>query len=252
MMDFLVQCSKTTITRAGTLRFWLYHALVPLLFFILLALLFELSDLDLAISDRFYDFQTGKWPARDSWWAEQLIHRGGRKLILLVAIGALAAWGISFLQEKLRPWRRAALYLALAIGLGTGLVALGKATINRHCPWDYDRYGGPVPYSRLFGPSPPGCKEGNCFPAGHASGGFSLMSGYFIFYSHNRRRALGGLLLGLWLGALFGFAQVARGAHFVSHNLWTAAVCWFSGLMLYTALFRRRLLPEKHGRKRER
>lgn len=228
------------------MRFWMYHALAPLLLFIVLALLFEKTGLDLAVSDRFYDFQAGQWSARDSWWAEHLIHRGGRKLILLIALASLAAWGLSFLLKKLRPWRRGALYLALAIGLGTGLVALGKATTNRHCPWDYDRYGGPVPYVRLFEPNAPGCKEGNCFPAGHASGGFSLMSGYFIFYGRNRRAAQGSLALGLALGALFGFAQVARGAHFVSHNVWTAAACWFAGLALYTVLFRGRLWPAEH------
>lgn len=232
------------MTRTGAKRFWLNHALVPFLLFLLLALLFELSGLDLAVSDLFYDFQTGQWPARDSWWAEHLIHRGGRKVILFIALGSLTIWGLSFLQEKLRPWRRAALYLALAIGLGTGLVALGKATINRHCPWDYDRYGGPVPYAGLFEPGLPGCKKGNCFPAGHASGGFSLMSGYFIFYGRDRRAARGALALGLALGTLFGFAQVARGAHFVSHNIWTAAVCWFSGLALSTVIFRRRLRPD--------
>jgi membrane-associated PAP2 superfamily phosphatase len=129
--------------------------------------------------------------------------------------------------------------------------AFGKAAINRHCPWDYDRYGGPVPYSGLFEPAPPGCARGNCFPAGHASGGFSLMSSYFIFYGRSRGRAIAGLLAGLALGSLFGFGQVARGAHFVSHNIWTAAVCWFSALALYQWVFRGRLLVPDAGHERD-
>lgn len=229
------------MARTGTAGFWLFHALIPFLVFILLAVLFGLTDVDLIVSDIFYDFRTASWPARNAWWAEHLIHRGGRKLILGIAIGSLALWGLSFFTEKLLSWRRAFLYLVLAIGLGTGLVALGKATINRHCPWDYDHYGGPVPYVGLFGPSPLGCAKGNCFPAGHASGGFSLMSSYFIFYGRNRRASWGSLALGILLGLLFGFAQVARGAHFVSHNICTAAICWFSGLALYAVIFRRRL-----------
>ena len=231
----------------NTSRFWLLHGLVPLALFLLTALLFEISDLDLIISDHYYDFTMGRWFLKDAWWTEELIHKGGRKLILLIAVAALSVWVLSFWFRRLCRWRRAVLYLFLAIGIGTGLVAFGKATINRHCPWSYDRYGGSVPYVGLFEQNPPGCGRGNCFPAGHASGGFALMSSYFIFYGRNRRLAIGGLLVGLALGTLFGFAQVARGAHFFSHSIWTAAVCWFSGLALYTVVFRRRVLTEERA-----
>jgi membrane-associated PAP2 superfamily phosphatase len=140
--------------------------------------------------------------------------------------------------------------LCLSIGLGTGLVTLGKQTTNRHCPWDCDLYGGKVPYVQLFESPPAGCKEGKCFPAGHAAGGFSLMSLYFAFY-RRRRLALAGLAVGLALGALFGFGQVARGAHFVSHNIWTAAICWLVTLILYVFLFRGRLVPTADADDRE-
>jgi membrane-associated PAP2 superfamily phosphatase len=33
----------------------------------------------------------------------------------------------------------------------------------------------------------------------------------------------------LVLGALFGWAQLARGAHFASHTLWSAWLCWIVG-----------------------
>jgi membrane-associated PAP2 superfamily phosphatase len=225
-------------------RFWLGHALFPLALFILLAALFELTDLDLLLSDPWYDRPAGVWTFKRSWWAEGLIHRGGRNLVAAVALLAVACWGLSFRLGRLRPWRRAALFLTLAIALGTGSVALGKATINRHCPWDYERYGGKVPYTKLFEPAPAGVKQGHGFPAGHASGALSLMSSYFVFYSRSRRLALAGLAAGLLLGAVFGFGQLVRGAHFVSHNLWTAAVCWFVALFLYVFVFRGRLLTE--------
>jgi len=28
------------------------------------------------------------------------------------------------------------------------------------------------------------------------------------------------------IGALYGWAQLARGAHYVSHTLWSAWLCW--------------------------
>ena len=220
-------------------RFWLYHAVYPFLLFVLLAILFERSDIDLVVSDRFFDFQARAWKYKDSWWAEGLIHLQGRRLALSFFLVTLAAWALSFLREAWKPWRRTALYLVLAIGLGTGSVALVKETVNRHCPWNCTRYGGDVPYGKLFDPLPASCRKGNCFPAGHAAAGFSLMSGYFIYYRRDQRKALGLLALGLLVGSLFGFAQIARGAHFVSHNVWSLALCWFVGLGLYAGPFRR-------------
>ncbi len=224
-------------------RFWLGHALLPLALFGLLAALFELTDLDLFFSDAWYD-PAGGWLFKSSWWAEGLIHQGGKYLVLAFALCSVLCWALSFRLGRLRPWRRAALFLVLSIGLGTGSVALGKATINRHCPWDYDRYGGTVPYVRLFGPAPAGSKPGHGFPAGHASGALSLMGSYFIFYGRHRRRAQAGLAAGLLLGAVFGFGQLVRGAHFLSHNVWSAAICWFMALILYAFVFRGRLYCE--------
>lgn len=69
--------------------------------------------------------------------------------------------------------------------------------------------------------------SGHCFPAGHASAGFSFVSGWFAFRRAGQRR-----LAGRWLGAalaaglLLGLAQQARGAHFMSHTLWSAWLCW--------------------------
>lgn len=226
---------------SSTWRFWFWHALIPLLLFGVLLLLFEPSELDLVLSDPFYRADAGGWIYRESWWAKALLHRGGKLLIVGIAVAMLSALFI----PRLRPWRRAALFLLLSIGLGTGGVALAKATINRHCPWDYQRYAGTVPYAPLFAEAAPNAKVGHCFPAGHASGGFSLLGSYFVYHRRCRRRAWAGLMLGLLLGSLFGFGQLARGAHFVSHNIWTAAFCWTVALLLYVFPFAGSLLADQ-------
>ncbi|MNV84902.1 hypothetical protein D3C71_1788110 [compost metagenome] len=41
------------------------------------------------------------------------------------------------------------------------------------------------------------------------------------------------------MGLLFGFAQQLRGAHFLSHDVWTLAISWFVALALYLAMARR-------------
>jgi membrane-associated PAP2 superfamily phosphatase len=141
-------------------------------------------------------------------------------------------------MRRLAKWRGATLYLALCVGIGTGLVAVGKSVTDRHCPREMDVFGGLIPYTRLFEGTPPGYAPGRCFPAGHASGAFSLVGLYFVARARRRPRAGWWLAPAVLLGAAFAVAQQARGAHFVSHNLWAAAICWYAALALSEAFGR--------------
>jgi membrane-associated PAP2 superfamily phosphatase len=67
------------------------------------------------------------------------------------------------------------------------------------------------------------------------------MALYFVAYERNRKLAIVGLAVGLLLGLVFGIAQQARGAHFVSHDLWSAFLAWILSLTLYACAFRARL-----------
>lgn len=48
--------------------------------------------------------------------------------------------------------------------------------------------------------------------------------------SHQRWLALGTVLVS---GLLFGVVQQLRGAHFISHDLWTLVICWFVAAFYY-------------------
>lgn len=237
---------KTRTTAPLDAPFWLSHGIVPLLLFVFAATACEITHVDLVLADRFYDFTAGTWPARYSWWAQWLIHERGRDLIAAVASLSFIAWVLSFQVVRLRPLRWAALYLAMAIGIGICLVAVGRGLSGRHCPWSVERYGGPVPYTRLFEGNPPGANNGHCFPAVHAAGGFSLMAIYFALRDRRIKIARAGLATGFVLGTIYGYAQMARGAHFFSHAVWSAAICWFSALGLYW-IFRPHLAPSESG-----
>lgn len=220
--------------------FWYWHLLLPTVLFLLAAAGCELTGIDLYLADRFFDFTAGQWPARESWWAEWLIHKRGKDLIVLIASGSLLLWLGSFWWDRLHRYRWPALYLALAIVISTSTVTAGKKLSGRHCPWDLDRYGGTVPHTTLIETPPTACKPGNCFPAGHAAGGFSVVAGYFAWRDRRRFIARSWLVAGLLLGSIYGYGQMARGAHFISHNIWSAIICWLSALALYLAM--RRLL----------
>jgi membrane-associated PAP2 superfamily phosphatase len=83
-----------------------------------------------------------------------------------------------------------------------------------------------------------------CFPSAHASSGYSLLALYFLWLERSRRRARLGLLAGIGMGLLFGIAQQARGAHFLSHDVWSAMMVWLTCLTLYVYGFKRRLHAE--------
>lgn len=106
-------------------------------------------------------------------------------------------------------------------------------------PYAYRTIRRRSPYRKLFQDQPEGFKRSKGFPAAHASGGYSLMAFYFIFYKRNKLRAYLGLALGLAVGTLFAFGQQVRGVHFASHNIWSAAICWYGSLLLYRYPFRR-------------
>ena len=85
--------------------------------------------------------------------------------------------------------------------------------------------------------------RGHCFPAAHASSGYALVAFYFALRERHAAWARCALLIGLATGLLFGIAQQARGAHFLSHDVWSAFLVWMTTLTLYTSGFITKLAP---------
>ena len=101
------------------------------------------------------------------------------------------------------------------------------------CPSDLITYGGNLPLLGLFEHIPQGTEAGHCFPGGHASGGFALMAFFFAFREYQPNFAMAMLALALVLGFSMGWAQMMRGEHFLSHNLWSAWVVWLVLFVLF-------------------
>ena len=102
------------------------------------------------------------------------------------------------------------------------------------CPWDLREFGGAARHvSHWSGLADGGA--GHCFPAGHAATGFSFFAGYFAFRRTDRRQALAWLAAAGFSGLLLGLGQQWRGAHFMSHTLWSGVVCWCTALAIDAA-----------------
>lgn len=125
------------------------------------------------------------------------------------------------------------LYLFCAYLIGALTVSALKSFTNMDCPWNLVRYGGARVFVGLFETRPPGMPRGVCFPAGHASAGYAWVSLYFFTLMVRPAWRWMALAAGLMIGAIFGWTQQVRGAHFLSHDLWTLLICWVVALGLF-------------------
>lgn len=217
-------------------RRWWYGLPLALL---ALMLVFEPSALDFAFSDLFY-VQGQGFIGRHNDFLEDVLHDRAKQLVIVIGVLAIAGFLLSLLPTRLRPLRRTLGYLVLAMGLSAGFVTPLKKVSQMHCPWSLQQYGGVEHFSPLLGPrAEPVEKPGNCWPGGHAAAGFALFALFFALRNGHPRSARAALIAALTLGSLFSMVRIAQGAHFLSHNLWTALLCWLICLGLYDAMLYR-------------
>jgi membrane-associated PAP2 superfamily phosphatase len=219
---------------------WLAICL-PFLVQLGLLLILQHDSLDERLSDLFFDTTSGTWPHVEGYWPKWILHKRAKQLVFTLAASALLVGITGQLKPSLRHLRDPALFLALSVGVTVGVVALLKHYSPIPCPWQSTRYGGSIPHLPFPSSYPEGLPLGKCFPGAHASGAFAFMSLYFSLRAFSRRLAWFGLAFGWTLGMIFGAAQVTRGAHYASHNMWAAIIAWAIICALYFAFYRRRL-----------
>ena len=168
----------------------------------------------------------GGFSLRDHWLLTSVMHSGARWLAWALALGlCLAVWWPIGALQRLPQSRR--LQLAGGVLLSVLTVSLLKSFNPAACPWDLTRFGGVAqPVSHWLWWAAPAGGSGRCFPAGHASAGFAFVGGYFVFRQQAPEIARRWLLAAVAAGLVLGLAQQWRGAHFMSHTLWSGWLCW--------------------------
>lgn len=168
------------------------------------------------------------FPLRDHWFFVQVMHEMPRRLawVLVLAL-AVSIW------RPLGPLRHISrterLQLALTTLLSLLVVGMLKYASTTSCPWDLAEFGGVARYASHWALGTIDGGGGKCFPAGHASAGFAFIGGYFALRHQQPRAARLWLLTALVAGLALGGAQQVRGAHYLSHTLWTGWLCWTTG-----------------------
>jgi membrane-associated PAP2 superfamily phosphatase len=213
--------------------------------------LFEFTTIDLWLQDFFYDHSTKKWWIDAEEPTLRLLFYTGPKTLVWIIAGALL--GLCLVPEKRRSrfhfGRRELLIVIATLATAPSLVALSKATTNVFCPYELSRYDGQQIYKKVCEPYGPDERpvnkrgkptRGRGFPAGHASGGFALLSLAGLAASRKGRAI--GIMIGLGMGWWMGIYQMLKGAHFLSHTLVTAIFCWIV-FLLWRRVFRVRIQP---------
>jgi membrane-associated PAP2 superfamily phosphatase len=201
------------------------------------------SQLDITVS-RMLGNATG-FPWRDHWLLSQVLHSGTRNLawvlVLALAFSLWKPWGpLRALDRGTRAWWLVTTLTCAAV------IPLIKRMSQTTCPWSLTEFGGEagvyVPHWML-GISDGG--EGGCFPSGHASTAFAFFAAWFALRNQAPAAARLWLTAVVLVGLVLGAVQVVRGAHFVSHPLWTAWICWVTcaGSSLAFAAWRERGQP---------
>jgi membrane-associated PAP2 superfamily phosphatase len=222
------------VAPAGVLR----HAGIALLAIALLLVgMSQYTDIDMALADRSFDATLRQFPWRDRWFADGFMHVWVKlPLVVLGSLLVLAALSESVVGwprlDASGRWRlRASAGLALLIPL---VIALLKRQSASHCPWGVDRYGGQAIHLRLLDPLPAGFEPGACLPAGHASTALWLAGLCMWWLPHRPRMAAAVFAAGIAAGFALGWVQQLRGAHFLSHTLWSM---WIAAALVWTVLF---------------
>ena len=196
----------------------------------LLALLwvFESTGLDVRIQDHFYAWDQHRWIVdRHDPLLRLLFYTGIKRVIIVFGLLCLSGWLLSYRFHALMRLRRACMLMSLTLALVPLTVAGLKQVSNVYTPARIERYGGDKPYVKVLERYPSGFRQksrAKGWPAGHASGGFSLMMLYCA--AAGKRRRMAGLFLGIILGWTMGLYQMLKGAHFLSHTMVTMSVAW--------------------------
>ena len=225
-----------------TTQFYAIQITLLVIVAVFLIFVYPLIGLDKLSIAPYFNVATQQFPLKHQFFLEQFMHTGLKRCIVIIAMMSLlmamranfmlAAGTTFFSRIKILVKNN---YFLAFIGMvaSTAVVSILKNTSIHGCPHNLTVYGGNLPLLTLFSQLPAGIKAGHCFPGGHASGGFSLLSFYFVFKQSKPMLAKFGLYGGLTLGFAMGWAQMMRGEHFLSHNLWTAWVVWSVLLGLY-------------------
>ncbi len=184
-------------------------------------ILFNYVDIDIWLQDSFYNFELKKWILDKDNYILKFIFYDGIKAIYVIALMTLLIILLFFSnRERFHGYKPGMSIVFLSMLLVPLIVGALKDVTNTPCPKHIRRYNGNSPYITVLkrhSDSPLQAKRFRCFPAGHASGGFALMSLVFLFKS--RKNRILSFIFAMIVAWPIGVYKMLIGDHFLSHTI---------------------------------
>lgn len=192
-------------------------------------LFFAYTNIDTTIQDMFFNFQTKTWLLNhDAQPYRFIFYTGAKKLLIFVGVVLFITLFFYKKSRLVAKYKKGLMVVIASAVIVPYTVNVLKSNTGMPCPKEEIRYGWlfppkkvwekPTQISRMIGVP-------HCWPAGHASGGFALMSLFFLFKSKRNRYI--GLATGLGFGWITGAYKMIIGDHFFSHTWITMVLAWF-------------------------
>ena len=158
--------------------------LITTILLIIVICLFQFTNLDIFIQSFFYDFESKNWLInKDEPILKFFLYDGLKKAIIIFNVLILIA--LLFFRKKqiVQEYKKGLLIVLLSAIFIPSIIGSLKAITNTPCPCNIVKFGGTYLEKKVFDSFPSDfvqTSKAKCWPAGHASGGFALMSLFFF------------------------------------------------------------------------
>lgn len=201
---------------------------------VIVLLIFYCFPIDIWLEDQLYNFPL------HHWWVEKearlpklLFYIGPKRLFIGAAVFLLLCLVFARHTPWVRDNHRGLSIVLLSMILVPSVINGLKSVTNIPCPKDIQHYGGTHPYVSLFEHNQKTAQPLTrvaCYPAGHASGGFSLLSLLFLFRTRRAKALAASAALGI--GWITGIYKMLIGDHFLSHTIVSMVLAWIIVLII--------------------
>ncbi|MCD4758498.1 MAG: phosphatase PAP2 family protein [Arcobacteraceae bacterium] len=224
------------------------HLLITFIVLVGAIVFFGLSQIDLVVQDILFDFDAKQWILNRDLQPYKFLFYDGIKKFLIFSVLLLILFSVVFYKTRLiQEYRKGILVVVLSSILVPVVIGGLKKYTNMPCPKNEIHYGGIYPKTNVWKKFPTTFhtnKKIKCWPAGHASGGFALLSLFFLFKS--RKNKILAAVFASTVGVSMGTYKMLIGDHFLSHTVLTMIIAWFV-ILLIVAIVEKFIKKDKKG-----
>lgn len=212
--------------------------LFTLFILILSIVFFELTTINILVQDTMFDYETHQWILDAQLQPYKFIFYDGIKTVLILFASSLLIALIFFRNKKtIKEYKKGMIVVILSAIIIPLVIGSLKKCTNMPCPKNEIHYGGIYPSTKVWESYPESFTQLNtikCWPAGHASGGFALLSLFFLFKTRKNKTIA--LIGALGIGWSMGIYKMLIGDHFLGHTVITMIIAWLIVLLLSKAM----------------